>query len=116
MVDPTITYGKGSAVVRMLQYILGKRSFEKALTQYFKDFKYQNVDQYDLWKALEKQGREDGVSSLNKVNLTAAMVEWTRQAGHPVVSVRVEGDLLKLRQNQFFLDSLSKAGKLRFVE
>ena len=35
MVDPTITYGKGSAVVRMLQYILGKTTFEKALTEYF---------------------------------------------------------------------------------
>ena len=67
-------------------------------------------------KALEKQGKQDGVSNLEKVNLTEAMVEWTRQAGHPVVSVRVQGDRLKLRQNQFFLDSLSKPGKLRYVD
>ncbi len=74
------------------------------------------MDQYDLWNALEKQGKKDGVSSLETVNLTAAMVQWTRQPGHPVISVRVDGDMLKLKQNQFFLDSLSKPGKLRFVK
>ena len=32
MVDGTITYGKGSAVVRMLNYILGESTFNNALT------------------------------------------------------------------------------------
>ena len=65
---------KGSAVVRMLTYILGQKTFNQALTviiilfsfqygllfykfefkqAYFDKFKYQNVDQYDLWTALK---------------------------------------------------------------
>ena len=38
MVDPTITYGKGSAIVRMINYILGEKTFNRALTAYFNKF------------------------------------------------------------------------------
>lgn len=33
-IEPIITYGKGSAVVRMLTYILGEDSFDKGITVY----------------------------------------------------------------------------------
>lgn len=32
MVDSTITYGKGSAVVRMLNYILGEKTYVNGLS------------------------------------------------------------------------------------
>jgi len=69
---------KGVSIVRMLRYILGKESFDKALTKYLTDFKYQSVDQYDFFNLLDKQGKQDGIRNLETVNLTAAMVQWTR--------------------------------------
>ncbi len=50
--NPTITYGKGSAVVKMLTYVLGQDTFRAGLTRYFKAYSLQNVDQNDLWQSL----------------------------------------------------------------
>jgi aminopeptidase N len=30
-INPTITYGKGGAIVKMLSYVLGKQTFQKGL-------------------------------------------------------------------------------------
>jgi aminopeptidase N len=51
-INPTITYGKGSAIVKMLTYILGEETFRTGLSKYFDKFSYQNVDQFDLWNSL----------------------------------------------------------------
>jgi len=48
------TYGKGSAVVRLLNYILGENEMQRLLSSFLKKHEYGNVDQDDLWRHIEK--------------------------------------------------------------
>jgi aminopeptidase N len=50
--NPAITYGKGSSIVKMLTYVLGDETFRRGLTRYFRSYSLTNVDQTDLWKSL----------------------------------------------------------------
>ena len=105
-IDGTITYGKGSAVVRMLYYIITENSFYNGLTAYFKKFQYSNVDQDDLWNSLEEQGYQDGTLINLNIPLSKAMSKWTRQKGHPLVIIKkIDSSTFELTQNRFVLDS-----------
>lgn len=118
MVDPTITYGKGSGVVRMLNYVLGSESFYQALTAYFEKHKYTNVDQFDLWRAMADKGKANNVQNLGQIDdLASVMSVWTKQAGHPVVTVTLDDvkDQLVVTQKQFKRDPLAKQGDFKWT-
>lgn len=53
IINPYTTYGKGSGLVRMLNYILGKKNLTRGLTKYFNKFQYKSVEQKDLWNILQ---------------------------------------------------------------
>ncbi|CAF0852077.1 unnamed protein product [Brachionus calyciflorus] len=102
--NPTITYGKGSSIVKMLLYILGEDTFRNGIENYLKKYSYQNADQFDLWITLDKQAKNE--SKLLRVNFTDAMVTWTKQKGHPVVQIKkINSSHLSISQNRFILDS-----------
>jgi len=108
--DPTITYNKGQAVLRMLEAYLGPDTFRDGVRRYIKARAFSNATTADLW---------NGLSAASKQDVGALASGWTEQAGFPVVSVVSQCDAagkrtVTLSQKRFFLrapaDSAAQVG------
>jgi aminopeptidase N len=98
--DPTITYNKGQAVLRMLEAYLGPDTFRDGIRRYMKARAFGNATTADLWI---------GLSAASKQDVGAIAAGWTEQAGLPLVSVAAECDAqgkrtVSLSQQRFFLE------------
>jgi puromycin-sensitive aminopeptidase len=94
----TLTYEKGSSVLRMLEQYLHAEQFRKGISLYLKRHEYANTETGDLWDALQEASGEP----VRKV-----MDSWIFQPGFPVVHAELspDGRSLKLRQQRFlYLD------------
>ncbi len=89
-----ISYGKGSALLRMMYNFVGKEKFLKGVSDYLKEFKYGNAEGYQLWEHIEKASGKPVV----KIAL-----EWIKKQGFPVISVEQKENGIKLRQERFLL-------------
>ena len=79
----TITYEKGSAVLRMLEQYLGENVFRKGIAHYLTEHAFGNTETDDLWRSLQ-------AASGQPVGDIAH--EWIFQGGLPQVHVEpVEG-------------------------
>ncbi|KFD66700.1 hypothetical protein M514_06803, partial [Trichuris suis] len=99
-----ITYKKGSSIIRMLHKVL-QSLFEKGLSAYMATNAFGNVDDDDLWQALQKAVDKAEVPPLDwnrqKLNVSAFMNNWINVAGFPVVIVtRVNDSVVKLSQKR----------------
>ncbi len=91
-----ITYEKGGAVLRMVEGYLGEERFRDGIRLYMQRHRQANATADDLWGALAEASGEP---------VGALADSWIRQVGHPLVSVRLEGDgTLALAQRRFFSD------------
>ncbi|KAL7728103.1 hypothetical protein ACLKA6_002245 [Drosophila palustris] len=90
----TITYSKGSSLVRMLEDFLGEKIFRTAVTNYLNEYKYKNAVTNDFFTEIDK---------LDLVyNVTDIMLTWTVQMGLPVVTIqKVSNTEYKLTQKRF---------------
>lgn len=90
----SLTYEKGSALLRMLQQFLGEETFRRGVDEYLRANAYGNTETDDLWAALEKaSGRPVG----------AMMDSWIFQGGFPEmeISLSPEGDGILAEQRRF---------------
>ena len=78
----SISYGKGSCVIRMLNNYIGEENFIRGLRSYLAKYKYKNAVTNDLW-------RELGDASGQPV--WEIMRPWTREEGYPLVEVKLDG-------------------------
>ena len=92
--DGAIVYAKGSRLMHMLRRWLGDADFAKGLHAYFEKHQYGNTIGRDLWNALGQASGRD---------VAAFMDSWLEQPGYPVLTVKVENDVLKISQKQFFI-------------
>ncbi|MFZ0497840.1 MAG: M1 family metallopeptidase [Steroidobacteraceae bacterium] len=96
--DPTITYNKGEAVLRMLEAYLGPDTFRDGIRRYIKARAFSNATSPDLW---------NGLSAASGQNIGRIAADWTEQAGFPLVSVTADCHAgrrtLSLSQRRFFL-------------
>jgi aminopeptidase N len=96
--DPTITYNKGEAVLRMLEAYLGPDTFRAGIRRYIKARAFSNATTADLW---------NGLSAASGKNVRQIAADWTEQAGFPLVKVTAHCDAgrrtLSLSQQRFFL-------------
>ncbi|MFO0322164.1 MAG: M1 family metallopeptidase [Bacteroidota bacterium] len=76
-----LIYQKGSQVLEMLKYIVGREGFNKAIKRYLLQHKYANVDSDDLLKAFED---ELGYT------LDWFWDEWVYKGGEPIYNVSYE--------------------------
>ena len=89
-----ITYGKGSAVLRMMEQYVGEEPFRAGVESYLRRHAYGNTETSDLWKALDgSSGRPVG----------EIMDTWILQGGYPQLTVRVEEGGVSLEQGRFLL-------------
>ncbi len=94
-----VTYGKGGAVLSMLEEWLGEAVFQRGLAAYMTERAFKPATAGDLWAHI---GRAAGLP-LDAVAAVAA--SWTNQPGLPVIGVtqRCEADKTQvtLRQSRF---------------
>ncbi|KAL9674745.1 hypothetical protein QQ045_002944 [Rhodiola kirilowii] len=99
----TISYQKGSAVIRMLQGYVGDDIFQKSLASYMKKYACKNATTDDLWSVLSEESGAD---------LNGMMDSWTKQKGYPVLYVKLNKDnYLELEQAQFLKSGLPGRGQ-----
>ncbi|EXJ53365.1 uncharacterized protein A1O5_13405 [Cladophialophora psammophila CBS 110553] len=88
----SITYCKGSAIIRMLAGHVGQDVFLKGIATYLKSRSYQNATSNDLWQALSKA---------SGIDVAAIMDPWIHEAGFPIVTAVLTSDELQLKQQPF---------------
>jgi tricorn protease interacting factor F2/3 len=90
-----VTYGKGGAVLRMIEAYLGEETFRRGVSHYLAKYRYANARSEDLWAALgEVSDRPVG----------RIMAEWINRPGHPIVHAAWTDGELHLRQERFRAD------------
>lgn len=104
--DGAIVYAKGSRLMHMLRRWLGDADFAKGLHAYFEKHQYSNTVGRDLWNALGQASGRD---------VAAFMDSWLEQPGYPVLTVKVENDVLKISQKQFFIGEHEDKNRLWVV-
>ena len=90
----SLTYQKGSALLRMLQQFLGEETFRRGVGEYLRANAYGNTETHDLWSALEEASGQP---------VGAMMNSWIFQEGFPEVEIShsPEGDGLLIEQRRF---------------
>lgn len=89
----TISYAKGSAVIRMIYYWIGEEEFWKSLNKYLTTYSHKNADCKDLFDCFE-----------SKFDLHQNLKNWLDIEGYPLVTVDIEGSNIVLTQNINLLD------------
>ena len=88
----TLTYIKGGAVLRMIEQWLGPERFRDGIRRYLAAHAYGNTETHDLWDALEAASGQP---------VRRIMDAWIFTPGYPSISVRRDGDMLRLSQHRF---------------
>jgi tricorn protease interacting factor F2/3 len=97
----SITYGKGAAVLRMIEAYLGEETFRRGVSRYLAEHRYANARAEDLWTALgEVSDRPVG----------RVMTEWITRPGYPVIHAQWADGRLTLRQERFRADGAASPG------
>ncbi|XP_038078352.1 endoplasmic reticulum aminopeptidase 1-like [Patiria miniata] len=91
----SISYDKGSSLIRMLNDFLPEGIFLKGLQKYLEKFKFSNAKTKDLWDAVSKayEGSDLDIASM--------MDTWTLQMGYPVVNMVRKGSQITATQRHF---------------
>ena len=99
----TITYSKGSSIIRMLEDFLGADNFQRGVTNYLDTFKFGNAVTDDFLTVLDELNLGIDVKSI--------MRTWTEQMGLPVVEVEQISDTqYRLTQKRFFSNPVDYEG------
>ncbi|TLS26201.1 hypothetical protein PpBr36_05272 [Pyricularia pennisetigena] len=90
----SISYAKGSCVLRMISTYLGEDVFLEGVRQYLKKHAYGNTQTDDLWDSLAKASGKP---------VHEVMTCWTKNVGYPVITVteNEKENSIHLKQNRF---------------
>lgn len=94
----SISYAKGSAIIRQLAGFLGHDTFRDGLRHYLKKHSYKNTKTVDLWDSFEK---------VSGKNVRQLMQNWTGKTGYPIVSIDTHKKGSKITQERFFSSRIS---------
>uniref|UniRef100_A0A3P8SJZ8 Aminopeptidase n=1 Tax=Amphiprion percula TaxID=161767 RepID=A0A3P8SJZ8_AMPPE len=78
----SITYSKGSLMLRMLADVVGESVFNEGINSYLKTFRFRNTNQNDLWNSIEMVRRSKYGLSVEQL-----MTPWITQEGFPVITI-----------------------------
>lgn len=87
-----ITYGKGSAVLHMIDEFIGVENFRKGVGNYLRKHEYANTVTSDLWEGL------DGAS---EYPVSTIMDTWVYQRGFPQIEVKKVDGGVRLSQRRY---------------
>ena len=89
-----LTYGKGSAVLRMMEQYLGEEPFRRGVGNYLRSHAYANTETADLWQALNEASGEP---------VGEIMDTWILQGGYPQVEISPSESGVTLSQRRFLI-------------
>ncbi|HUG08492.1 MAG TPA: M1 family metallopeptidase [Acidimicrobiia bacterium] len=89
-----ITYGKGSAVLHMIDEFIGVENFRQGVGNYLRKHEYGNTVTADLWEGL------DGAS---EYPVSDIMESWVYQRGFPQLDVQAGERAVRLSQRRFLV-------------
>jgi tricorn protease interacting factor F2/3 len=95
-----ISYGKGAAVLRMVEGLLGAEGFRRGVHAYLEKHAYGNAASEDLWHSLEEASGEP---------VRPLLAAWITRPGLPVLRARLDGTTIRLTQERFVLDGRHRA-------
>ena len=99
-VSDEVTYGKGAAVLRMIEAYLGENTFRQGVSRYLARHQFANARAHDLWAALDEVSARP---------VSRILTEWITRPGYPVVQVHWASGALTLRQQRFRADGTLSA-------
>ena len=88
----SLTYGKGSSVLRMIEQYLGEEVFRNGVGSYLRTHSYSNSVTSDLWH---------GLDTASGMDVGAIMDTWILQPGFPQVEVSRTDTGVKLQQRRY---------------
>ncbi|KAM3967196.1 LOW QUALITY PROTEIN: aminopeptidase N [Aphomia sociella] len=96
-----ISYGKGSAILRMMNHFLTDDVFNAGITDYLNAKKFGDAEQRDLWSALTNAAEKGAFDA----DVAVVMDSWTLQTGFPVLTINrnYSSSVMQLRQERFVL-------------
>ncbi|MGH8946647.1 MAG: M1 family aminopeptidase [Acidimicrobiia bacterium] len=87
-----ITYGKGSAVLRMIEQFIGVEQFREGVGNYLRKHEYANTVTADLW---------EGLDNASEWPVGEIMDTWVYQRGFPQVDVEISPSGVRLVQRRY---------------
>ena len=84
----------------MMHNFLTEDVFRNGVSNYLKNFEYQNAVQDDLWKYLNEEANNTQVALL-PASVKKIMDTWTLQTGYPVVNVMRNEPNITVHQVRF---------------
>ena len=97
----SISYLKGSSVLRMMANFLGIAVFNRGVTNYLQGNAFGNANQDNLWQYLTESGLEDNPDFFGSLSVKELMDPWTLQTGYPLISAIRQDHLITLTQSRF---------------
>ncbi|XP_017892658.2 putative aminopeptidase-2 [Ceratina calcarata] len=96
----TVTYGKGSSVIRMIYKSLNPKVFQKAINKYLDKHQYSTATPKDLWESFDTVIKEEMSDSImNNMSIATLMDGWTNKKGYPIVFATMNGTLILEQKN-----------------
>jgi puromycin-sensitive aminopeptidase len=89
-----ITYGKGSAVLHMIDEFMGVENFRQGVGSYLRKHEYGNTVTGDLW---------EGLDSASEYPVSEIMNTWVYQRGFPQIDVKRVGGGVRLSQRRYLV-------------
>ncbi|HJQ76355.1 MAG TPA: M1 family metallopeptidase [Acidimicrobiia bacterium] len=89
-----ITYGKGSAVLHMIDEFVGVENFRQGVGNYLRKHSYANTVTTDLW---------EGLDSASEYPVSEIMDTWVYQRGFPQIDVKVVDGGVRLSQRRYLV-------------
>ncbi len=104
-IGDSITYSKGSAVLRMLEAYVGEAAWQDGVRAYLKAHAYGNATHDDLWRAVETAAGKP---------VSGMAADFTMQDGVPLIGVQLmagqaRGSGVFLTEERFAMDAGSQA-------
>ncbi|KAL5018116.1 hypothetical protein ScPMuIL_003838 [Solemya velum] len=93
----SISYSKGSAVIRMLEVTMGHNTFFEGVKKYLDKYRFSNAKTDDLWAELGTVTPSLPVKSM--------MDTWTRQMGFPYIKIYAKNRMIIAEQHRFLAQS-----------
>ena len=85
----TISYAKGSSVIKMLMHYIGIDDFRKSIATYLKKYMYKNTETSMLWECFDE---------ITKLKISELMNEWVNFSGHPLLTI----DIIQKENKYYF--------------
>ncbi|XP_055381349.1 uncharacterized protein LOC129611946 [Condylostylus longicornis] len=97
-----ISYHRGAAIIRMLNDALTEKTFQRGIYNYLDKYKYDSVDENDLFQCLEEVAIKDDRKYFNKIGfLTEYIKTWTNNRGYPEVVIERNYTTNELKIQQY---------------